>query len=153
MGTSSTASSNYSDFARLDFQTPSAGTSNFEVEHSFKVRASYERAFFGDYFTTLSMNATYRSGQPYSYTFSENNSCVFDVGGGRCARESRVDDAGHLLYVPAGASDPLFHADSFGGDAAAQQEFFDYINSSELAQYAGGITERNGDRSGLNYNC
>lgn len=147
MGTSATASSNYSDFARLDFQTPSAGTSNFEVEHAFKVRASYERAFFGDYFTTLSMNATYRSGQPYSYTFSENNSCVFDVGGGRCARESRVDDAGHLLYVPAGASDPLFHADSFGGDAAAQQEFFDYINNSELSQYAGGITERNGDRS------
>lgn len=147
MGTSSTATSNYSDTPRLDFQFPTTARSNFEVEHAFKVRASYERAFFGDYFTTFGLNATYRTGQPYSYTFSENNACVFDLGGGRCARESRVDDAGHLLYVPAGPTDPLFSADSFGGDAAAQQEFFDYINSSELAQYAGGIAERNGDTS------
>ena len=92
------------------------------------------------------MFATRRSGQPYSYTFYENNNCVFQ-GGGRCSIESAVDDAGHLLYVPSGPSDPLFSSDSFGGDAAAQQEFFDYINNSELAQYAGGIAERNGDNS------
>ncbi|MEL8056114.1 MAG: cell envelope biogenesis protein OmpA, partial [Pseudomonadota bacterium] len=64
-----------------------------------------------------------------------------------CARESRVDDAGHLLYVPSGPNDPLFAATSFGGDVAEQQAFFDYINNSELSQYAGGITERNGDSS------
>ena len=72
---------------------------------------------------------------------------MFDVGGGRCARESRVDDAGHLLYVPASITDPLFSPLSFGGDATAQQAFFDYINNSELSQYAGGVTERNGDNS------
>lgn len=146
-GTSSTATSNYSDFAAFDRQQPRTGTSNFQVEHLFKLRANWEKEFVEGYATKASLFATRRSGQPYSYTFSENNACVLDVGGGRCARESRNDDAGHLLYVPTGASDPLFAPTSFGGDAAAQQAFFDYINNSELSQYAGGIAPRNGDNS------
>ena len=140
-GTSSTASSNYSDSSRYSYQVPREGTSNFEVEHLFKLRLNWEKAFFGDYATKASLFAIRRPGQPYSYTFSENNASVFGV------RENRVDDAGHLLYVPSGASDPLFAATSFGGDATAQQAFFDYINNSELSQYAGGIAERNGDNS------
>lgn len=147
MGTSSTATSNYSDSARYDLQVPVAGTSNFQVEHQFKLRLAYEHEFVENYPTTVSMFMTRRSGQPYSYTFAENNACVFDIQGGRCPRESRVDDAGHLLYVPTGADDPLFSAASFGGDADAQAAFFDYINSSELAQYKGGVAERNGDNS------
>ena len=146
-GTSSTATSNYSDFAAFDRQKPRVGTSSFQTEHLFKMRANWEKEFFDGYATKASLFATRRSGQPYSYTFSENNACVLDVGGGRCARESRNDDAGHLLYVPSGPSDPLFAPTSFGGDAADQQAFFDYINSSELSQYAGGIAERNGDNS------
>ncbi|MEM1389914.1 MAG: TonB-dependent receptor [Pseudomonadota bacterium] len=146
-GTSSTATSNYSDSARFDFQKPRTGTSNFEVEHLFKLRLAWQKEFFPDARTRASLFWTGRSGQPYSYTFSENNNCVFDVGGGRCARESRVDDAGHLLYVPSGPNDPLFAPTSFGGDAAEQQAFFDYINNSELSQYAGGIAKRNGDTS------
>lgn len=146
-GTSSTATSNYSDFAAFDRQKPRTGTSNFQTEHLFKLRANWEKEFFEGYATKASIFATRRSGQPYSYTFSENNNCVLDVGGGRCARESRNDDAGHLLYVPSGPNDPLFAPTSFGGDAAAQQAFFDYINNSELSQYAGSIADRNGDNS------
>jgi hypothetical protein len=146
-GTSSTATSNYSDSARYDMQRPTSGISNFNVEHQFKLRLDWEEEFFEGYATKASLFGTRRSGQPYSYTFDENNNCVFDLGGGRCARESRMDDAGHLLYVPSGPNDPLFAPTSFGGDAAAQQAFFDYINSSELAQYAGGVAERNGDNS------
>ena len=111
------------------------------------MRANWEKEFFDGYATKASLFATRRSGQPYSYTFSENNACVLDVGGGRCARESRNDDAGNLLYVPTGASDPLFAPTSFGGDAAEQQAFFDYINNSELSQYVGSIAPRNGDNS------
>lgn len=146
-GTSSTATSNYSDSVRFDLQQPRVGTSNYETEHQFKLRLNWEKEFFENFPTKATLFGYRRSGQPYSYSFSENNNCVFDVGGGRCARESRVDDAGHLLYVPTGASDPLFAPTSFGGDATAQQAFFDYINSSELSQYAGGIAERNGDNS------
>lgn len=146
-GTSSTATSNYSDFAAFDRNVPRAGISNFETERAIKLRLNWTREFFNGYETKVSLFGTGRTGQPYSYTFDENNACVFDVGGGRCARESRNDDAGHLLYVPSGPNDPLFAPTSFGGDAAEQQAFFDYINGSELAQYAGGIAERNGDTS------
>jgi len=146
-GTSSTATSNYSDFAAYDRQSPRVGTSSFQTEHLFKIRANWTKEFIAGYETKVSMFMTRRTGQPYSYTFSENNACVLDIGGGRCSRESRNDDAGHLLYVPTGLNDPLFASTSFEGDAAAQQEFFDYINSSELAQYAGGIAPRNNDNS------
>lgn len=146
-GTSSTATSNYSDFAAYDRQSPSEGISNFQVENMFKLRFNWRNELIPGYQTRVSLFATRRSGQPYSYTFSENNNCVLDVGGGRCARESRNDDAGHLLYVPSGINDPLFSPASFGGDLAAQQAFFDYIDNSELSQYKGGIAPRNGDNS------
>lgn len=146
-GTSSTATSNYSDFAAYDRQAPREGISNFQVEHLFKLRLNWRKELIPGYETRVSLFGTRRSGQPYSYTFSENNNCVLDVGGGRCARESRNDDAGHLLYVPNGINDPLFSPASFGGDAAQQQAFIDYINSSELAEYRGGIATRNGNNS------
>ena len=150
-GTSSTATSNYSDFAAFDRQIPRTGTSRFEVEHLFKMRFNWSKEFFSGYETKVSVFGQTRTGQPYSYTFDENNACVLDkddgVFGGRCARESRHDDAGHLLYVPTGPDDPLFSPASFGGDPAAQQAFFDFINSSELAQYAGRIAPANADNS------
>jgi len=145
-GTSATATSNYSDFAAYDRQQPRAGTSSFQVEHLFKARFNWRKEFTPGYETKLSVFATRRTGQPYSYTFNENNACVLDVGGSRCARESRNDDAGHLLYVPSGPNDPLYSSDSFDS-VVEEQAFFDYINNSELAQYAGGIAARNGDNS------
>lgn len=146
-GTSSTATSNYSDFAAYDRQSPRAGTSSFQTEHLFKVRFNWKKELIPGYETKMSIFATRRTGQPYSYTFNENNACVLDIGGGRCSRESRNDDAGHLLYVPSGLNDPLFASSSFGGDVLAQQEFFNYISDSELAQYSGSIAPRNGDNS------
>ena len=148
MGTSSTASSNYSDSSRYDYQVPHEQISRYQVEHMFKMRLDWEKnLFWENHPTKVSLFATRRTGQPYSYTFNENNNCVFAVGGGKCANESRVDDAGHLLYVPSGPNDPLFSAASFGGVAATQQEFFDYINGSELAQYKGKIAPANNDNS------
>lgn len=141
-GTSSTATSNYSDTPRFDFQNPTVGTSNFQVEHSFKLRASWEKEFIEDYATKVSLFATRRSGQPYSYTFATDT--INDVFG---IREGRADDAGALFYVPTGPNDPLFSSASFDEDAALQAAFFDYINSSELAQYRGSIAPRNGDNS------
>ncbi|MFC3121029.1 TonB-dependent receptor [Agaribacter flavus] len=158
-GTEATATSNYSDFAAFDRQQPSLGTSNFQTEHLLKFRFNWSKQIFGSKETKFSLFATRQTGQPYSYTFDENNNCVLEFengvfGGqdsrgrqGRCARESRHDNAGHLFYVPSGPNDPLFSPNSFGGDAAEQQAFFDYINNSELAQYAGSIAPRNGDNS------
>jgi hypothetical protein len=111
------------------------------------MRFNWKKELIDGYETTVSVFAERRSGQPYSYTFDENNACVLDTDGARCARESRNDDAGHLLYVPSGLDDPLFAATSFGGNLIEQQAFMDYINDSELAQYKGGIAARNGDNS------
>jgi len=142
MGTSSTATSNYSDTARYSYQNPRTGTSNFEVEHQFKMRLNWEKEFFADYATKASLFATRRSGQPYSYTF--NTTGRNDVFG---INESSADDAGATFYVPTGFDDPLFSANSFGGDVNLQQDFFSYIATSELNQYKGSIAPRNGDNS------
>lgn len=142
MGTSSTATSNYSDTPRYSYQVPRAGTSSFQVEHMFKLRLGWEKEFFEDYATKAALFATRRSGQPYTYTFNTTGSAdVFGI------RENRADDAGATFYVPTGFDDPSFSPLSFGGNVADQQAFFDHIVSSELSQYIGQITPRNGDNS------
>lgn len=141
-GTSSTATSNYSDTARLDYNQPNAGTSNFETRHSFKLRFSWEKDLIEDHSTRFSLFGTRRSGQPYSYTFNtDGRNDVFGI------RENRADDAGALLYVPTGINDPLFSSASFGGDVGQQQDFIDYIQSSELARFQGDVAARNAFRS------
>ena len=142
MGTSSTATSNYSDTPRYSLQVPQIGTSNFEVKHQLKIAATYKEKFFQDYETKISLFGVRRSGQGYSYTFNtDRRNDVFGI------RESRADDAGALFYVPSGPDDPKFSPNSFGGNQADIDAFFNYINNSELAQYKGSITKRNGDNS------
>tara|TARA_R110002020_G_scaffold83397_2_gene207273 strand:+ start:184280 stop:187450 length:3171 start_codon:yes stop_codon:yes gene_type:complete len=142
MGTSSTATSNYSDTARYSYQNPRTGTSNFEVEHQFKLRLNWQKEFFRGYATQASLFATRRSGQPYTYTFNTTGSAdVFGIN------ESSADDAGATFYVPTGFDDPLFSPDSFGGNIDQQQAFFTYIATSELNDYKGKIAPRNGNNS------
>ena len=106
-GTSSTASSNYSDYASFDRQNARTSTSNYQREHEFKLKMDWEKEFVANYPTKLTMFASRRSGQPFSYTY--------DYSGGRerslfGIREGRADDEGELFYVPTGMSDPLFDA-------------------------------------------
>lgn len=66
--TSSVAFSNYNNRAVFDPQEDVLATSNYNIEHRFTLLANYERAFFGDYLTTISAFGTARSGLPYSLT-------------------------------------------------------------------------------------
>lgn len=142
MGTSSTAASNYAKTPRYSLQLPQTGRSNFEVKHQLKISATYKQEFYKDYETKISLFGVRRSGQGYSYTFNtDGRNDVFGI------REGRADDAGALFYVPYGRDDPKFSPASFGGNDGAINAFFDYINNSELAQYKGQITKRNGDLS------
>ena len=140
-GTSSTASSNYSDYATFDRQNPINAVSNYQRDHEFKLFVDWEEQFIRDYTTRVTLFGTHRSGQPFSYTY--------DYSGGRQRslfgiREGRADDEGELFYVPTGMDDPLFNAAaSFGGDTATLGEFFDFLGSSGLNDYAGGIAPRN----------
>ena len=74
----------------------------------------------------------------FSYTYDFRDPSPFGI------RRNRSDDEGDLIYVPTGASDPLFDAAaSFGGDAAELQDFLDFLASSGLNEYAGQIAPRN----------
>ena len=106
-GTSSTASSNYSDYASFDRQNPRNAVSNYQREHEFKIKVDWEKEFFEDYPTKVTLFGSRRAGQPFSYTY--------DYSGGRerslfGIREGRADDEGELFYVPTGMNDPLFNA-------------------------------------------
>jgi hypothetical protein len=134
--TSSTAGSNYAAGVSLDPNGPAYGVSNDEVTHAIKFDATFSRAFFGDYKTTLAIFGESRSGKPFSYSFRDaaTRSTVFGTIG---------TGTRYLLYVPTGLDDPKV---SFANanDAAL---FDDFVESSGLAKFRGRIAPRNAFRS------
>ncbi|MBU3076574.1 TonB-dependent receptor [Sphingomonas quercus] len=131
--TSSTAGSNYANGAFLDGNLAAYGTSNDEVRHNFKYDVTFERAFFGDYKTTIALFGETRIGRPYSYTFQDTSS-------GRSALFGTTGStARYLIYVPSGIDDPRVSYDS-AATASALDAFF---KSSGLAKYRGRIAPRN----------
>jgi hypothetical protein len=134
--TSSTAGSNYAAGVSLDPNGPAYGVSNDEIRNAFKFDATFSRAFFGDYKTTLGIFGESRTGHPFSYTFRDpaTRSTVFGTIG---------TGTRYLLYVPTGLNDPKV---SFANanDAALFDQF---IESTGLAKYRGKIAPRNGFHS------
>ncbi|WP_300377130.1 TonB-dependent receptor [Henriciella sp.] len=64
--TSSVAFSNYTNRQFFDPQEQVLSTSNYNTEHRITAFVNYEKAFFGDYNTTLSALGIANSGKPYS---------------------------------------------------------------------------------------
>ncbi|MES1985353.1 MAG: carboxypeptidase regulatory-like domain-containing protein [Pseudomonadota bacterium] len=131
--TSSTAGSNYANGAFLDANGAAYGVSNDEVKYNFKYDVTFERAFFGDYKTTLALFGETRIGRPYSYTFqdtSSGRSAVFGTTG---------SSARYLIYVPTGIDDARVSYDS----AATANTLNAFFESSGLAKYRGKIAPRN----------
>jgi hypothetical protein len=129
--TSSVAFSNYFNVAVADPNDPGLSRSNYEIPHRFVLRFGFEKAFFGDYYTRFNLVASRNKGRPYSYTMDQD----FLVRG----PFFNADDDRSLLYVPDGPSDPnVIYDASFN-----QQAFFDYLQSTGLNKYAGGIAPRN----------
>lgn len=141
-GTSSTASSNFTNVAVYDPNNPEVATSNYEIRHATKLNLSYQRAFFGDYLTRINLFGQRRSGLPFSYVFGTASSNL--VGESYSTQRQ-------LFYVPmtdssgvvTATSDPIV---TYGGgfDLAA---FNDFLNETGLIQYAGQISPRNAFRS------
>lgn len=126
--TSSVAFSNFTNIAVSDPNNPGRATSNYEIPHRFVGRINWQKAFFGDNMTKASLFMSYNEGVPFTYTFT-NDAIFGDTLGGRR----------HLIYVPSGVDDPnVVFGPSFATDA-----FFDFVNSSGLDQFSGGIVERN----------
>ena len=140
-GTSSTASSNYSDYATYDRQNPINAVSNYQREHEFKLYVDWAHEFVDDYETRVTLFGNRRSGQPFSYTYDYSGGPQRSFYG---IREGSADDEGELFYVPDGMNDPLFNAAaSFGGNAQTLADFFDYLDATGLSDYAGSIAPRN----------
>lgn len=130
--TSSTAGSNYAAGVSLDPNGPAYGTSNDEVKYAFKYDLTFEKAFFGDYKTTIGLFGETRIGRPYSYTFRDTatRSTVFGtIGAG----------TRYLMYVPTGINDPLVSYAS----APEATLINNYIDSTGLSKYRGKIAPRN----------
>lgn len=111
---------NYFDFVVFDCQKLCIGIFNFQIEYLFKLCVNWEKEFFEGYVMKVLIFVICCLGQLYSYIFSENNNCVFDVGGGCCVCESWNDDVGYLFYVLFGLNDLLFVLILFGGDVVVQ---------------------------------
>ncbi len=141
-GTSSVAFSNFNNTAYgIGGQGDSAyGTSNYQIDDTWRLRFGYDAELFGDNSTRFELFFNSRAGQRYSYTMDED-------GGGRSAifggpnRSNR-----NLLYVPNMSSidaDPIVTYDSPESFAALQN----LVQNSRLNRYQGQIAPKNIGRS------
>lgn len=136
-GVSSVAGSNYGGTAFEDPNFAGEGISNFQRDNQFRLGLGFDGDLFGDNNTRLELFYNVRSGQRYSYVFTDNvgnvRSNVFGVAG----RNNRG-----LIYVPnvssIGADPKVSYAANFDFDA-----FQKFILNSELKDYQGQIAPKN----------
>ena len=145
-GTSSVATSNYSQTAVSDPNTSAYGTSNYQIDNALRLNFNYEAALWNDNKTRFDLFFNSRSGQRFSYTFEDisntGRSNVFGVtqtgNGGPRAR--------YLIYVPNVSSptaDPLVEY-APGFDFAGFQSV---VNGTSLNKYQGQVAPKNIGRS------
>ncbi len=91
---SSVAGSNFANTVTHDINNPRPGTSNYVVPHRFTFRANFDKEFFGDYRTGVTLYGFHQEGQPQSYVMMSDPL----EGDQRFGR--------HPLYVPDGPTDP-----------------------------------------------
>jgi len=131
-GTSSQASSNFSNNTWVNPNEDVASISNYDISRRLTAALTWQHRFFGDYTTSVSAFYDGHSGQPYSWVFGN------DANG-----DSYKTD---LIYIPT-VNDPKVAFKS-GTTQQAINQFYDYIQSeSYLKDHQGEIAKRNGDRS------
>lgn len=130
--TSSVAFSNFSNIATANPLNPGLATSDYEIAHRFTAQFNWEKEFFANAPTRVSLFGTANQGAPYSYVYAINSN-LFEPSSYTSTRS--------LAYIPTGTSDPLIAATS---NAAAVQALMDYVNGHDiLSGYKGQIATRN----------
>lgn len=105
------------------------GTADFEIKNRIMLNLTRQFEFVKNWRTTASMVYEGRSGNPYSWVYSG------DLNG-----DGRNDN--DTVAVPTSATDSRF---DFSGMTSAQVDsYFAFLQTSGLAEYAGGIAPRNG---------
>jgi hypothetical protein len=138
--TSTTAASLYNNNV---FNTPNAaayGRSIYEIKDQWKFGVNFQREFFGDNETRISLFGEYRSGRPYSLTTLDTtgtSSAARSVVFGTTGTGSR-----HLLYVPT-ANDPRVSFDSVASETA----FNNLVTNLGIEKFRGRILPKNSQTS------
>lgn len=108
--------------------TVEEGTSDFEIKDRVQLTLTRQFELIKNWRTTASLYYEGRSGNPYSYVFSN------DLNGDGIT-------ANDLVAVPSGANDARF---DFSGMTTAQRDaLLAYVSSTELGAYAGGVAPKN----------
>ncbi len=142
----STAAGGYGVVVR-DPNNAEVGISTLELKDQARFEFSYKHAFYRDYETNFSIFGSYRSGRPYSYTFS-------DPAAGRGNVFGTTNGGRYQLYVPnlanltvggtAGVSavttiDPVVQ---YSGTPESLTAFRDFILNSPLSGQQGRIASK-----------
>jgi hypothetical protein len=126
----------YSNNAFSNPNFASYGTSIYQIKDQWKFGVDFNRAFFGENKTRLSLFGEYRSGRPYSLTMNDKTS-------GRSAVFGTVGNGSrHLLYVPT-VGDSRVSFDS----AANETKFNDLVGQLGIEKYRGKIIGKNTQQS------
>jgi outer membrane receptor for ferrienterochelin and colicin len=149
--TSTTAGSLYNNNV---FNTPNAATygrSIYEIKDQWKFGINFQREFFGDNETRLSLFGEYRSGRPYSLT-------TFDTTGTSSSARSVVfgttgTGSRHLIYVPTVGDTRVSFGDNVVNGvvvqtgAQAQAAFETLVTNLGLEKFRGKILPKNSQTS------
>ena len=121
-GFSSRGISNWRGIADADRNRPSARTSPYQVTHSIKLNAGYERAFGEGFRVRADLFGRAWSGERFTYTFDvDRGNALFGRAG---VGESPYDN--NPLYVPARGDDPaVVYGANFDRNA-----FFAYLGAN-----------------------
>lgn len=115
-----------------------AYNSRYAIKDRISGQLHWQKSFFGDYKTKVSMFYEGRSGRPFSYIFYNDAN-----GDGDPARTSQAGYFNDLFYVPAAPGDVLWT-----GGAAMEASFFDWLaKHPDLARYKGQIAPANAFRT------
>ncbi len=159
-GTSSTAASNFRGIYTTDPSKPLEGTSVYQIDRISKATLNYERRFFGNNATRITLYAQSRTGPRFSYAFQDVTSSFAGSTNGASVGMfgEQAGTAGfnrQLLYVPmtdasgnvTATSDPIVkYASTF--DVTA---FNTFLKSSGLIGYAGKVAPRNGFKANSSF--
>ncbi|MFP4207162.1 MAG: TonB-dependent receptor domain-containing protein [Wenzhouxiangella sp.] len=123
-GSSSRGISSWRGIFDADRNAPSARTSLYQVDHSFRISLGYERRFFGDLLTRVDAFGQITSGDVWSTSFNvNNNNSLF----GRAGQfEGPFDN--NPLYIPTPNGDPrVVFASGFD-----QAGFFQFVDEEGI---------------------
>ncbi len=160
LGGSSTAASNFRGVYTTDPRQPIVATSTYQVDRISKATINYERKFFGDNATRITLYAQSRTGPRFSYTFDDVSSGFTGTNGGAAVGMFGEQNGTNgfnrqLLYVPkadasgnvTAASDSIVTYAS-GFDVA---KFNTFLQESGLIKYAGSVAPRNAFKAQDNF--